>query len=251
MADSLKSAGFYDEAITEYMRHAYFHDGARQRSEAFSRIGFCHAFLESWDEAIDAANIAIDYAATDSLLYQRKTDRAVILLASRSLPAARRELEQILNLSRHEKIKERAGLALFICAVLEHDWQTAQSLHYSTTQARFAKADSIGSALKRASIAPRKSPQTAKLLSTLLPGAGQFYLGRWFAGLNALALCGGLGYLTVDLVASERYIGGFVAFTWLFLRYYDGNREQAYAAAVRHNETTDLAYEKAILRLLE
>ena len=77
---------------------------------------------------------------------------------------------------------------------------------------------------------PQKSGEVAKLLSAILPGAGQVYVGNWRDGVNALLLNGALGFLAVDAVLDGHYVDAALWSGFIFWRYYRGNTFRAGAS---------------------
>jgi len=250
MADSLMCSGFYDNAITEYRRYLFFNPYNELTDDTYSKIGYCYAHLEKWDKAVEAMDKSILFAETDSLLNQRKIDRAVILLTLGDNEVAQLNLKQVAHFSSYENIRKRSGMLLFLSKIFAHDWEAALNVYRSLIRDQFIESDSLESTLIKASKVNYKSPKIAMLLSTLIPGGGQIYSGRWPSGLNAILLNGALGYLTVNNIIKKRYISGSLIFIFLFQRYYDGNRHHAYSTAIEQNNRIDSYYEKEILNLI-
>ena len=98
---------------------------------------------------------------------------------------------------------------------------------------------------------PLKSTQVARVLSTILPGAGQVYAGDWRGGLNALLLNGVLGALAVDLVLDGYYVDAGLWGVFIFWRYYRGNTFRAGQAAERFNLQGSRRAADAILQRLQ
>ena len=250
MADSLMCSGFYDDAITEYRRYLFFNSHDELTDDTYSKIGYCYAHLEKWNKAVEAMDKSILFAESDSLLDQRKIDRAVILLALGDNGSAQLNLKQVAHFSNYENIRKRGGILLFLSEILAHDWEAALNVYRSLIRDQFIESDSLESTLIKASKVNYKSTEIAMLLSTLIPGGGQIYSGRWLSGLNAILLNGALGYLTVNNIIKKRYISGSLIFIFLFQRYYDGNRHHAYSTAIEQNNRIDSYYEKEILNLI-
>lgn len=250
LADSLMAAAFYDHAITEYTRYLFFNPRGASRGSTYSKIGYCYAYLKEWKRAVDAMDKAVLSEENDSAREQRTIERSVILLTSGDRERARESLVEIVGTSHHEETVKRAGMLLFLSHVYAHEWKDAHHTYRSFVKDRFPKPDSVESLLTEALLAQYKSPKTATILSTVIPGGGQMYAGQWLSGLNALLLNASLGFLTVNSYIHEHYVSGFLEFELLFLRYYLGNRLQAYNIAVRQNEKIDHSYEQKIIDLL-
>jgi hypothetical protein len=80
-----------------------------------------------------------------------------------------------------------------------------------------------------------KSRTAARLLSLLLPGAGQAYAGDPGGALNGLFLNGITGYPAVRAVLSQEWIDASL-YLWLFSRFYLGGLE---VAAEKADNATD------------
>ena len=88
-------------------------------------------------------------------------------------------------------------------------------------------------------------------MSTILPGAGQVYVGDWRGGLNALVLNGALGFLTVDAVLDGYYMDAALWGGLIFWRYYRGNTFRAGQAAEQSNLQESRRAAEAILQRLQ
>ena len=84
----------------------------------------------------------------------------------------------------------------------------------------------------------------------MLPGAGQFYSGRYLSGINALLLNGALAYATGHLLVTERYGYAALTFYFGFRRYFEGNRNNAYLMAREYNDKKDEAFKRELIKLI-
>ena len=249
LADSLTQAGFYDEAITEYYRYAFFNPDDPLLSDVYSKIGYGYGDLENWEKALGAIDTAIFVADSDSLIIQRKIDRAAIYIAQGDLEAAINELR---NLGLTDSSGEiRADRLIFLAYTLDHNWRAALDIFRQSVMAEGPNAAAIESTLVRATKSKYKSASTASTLSAIVPGAGQIYNGRYLAAINALAINGAFGYWTVDNIINENYTSAFLIFIFFFERYYEGNRYQAGRQAERFNAAIDSRIEREVLDLLQ
>jgi tetratricopeptide (TPR) repeat protein len=250
LADSLAAAGFPDEAITEYERALFLGLDPEERGEVLSRLGFCHARLDEWDEARAALDRAVQSAADDSLKERRELDRAVVLIAAGATEEARAELGRLARLPARAETRRRAGLLLLTSAVRSADWALALTTYRSRVRDELTGRDSLEEALGAAASVRRKSPEAAFVLSSFLPGSGQLYAGRWRSGLGALALNAALGFLVSKSIADGDYGAGAIEFLVLFRRYYQGNQRNARLAASDWNATVNRDHRRRILDLL-
>ncbi len=251
LADSLRSAGFYDKAITEYKRFLYFSPESDKCGEINARIGYCMAESGRWDKALSAMDKAIEYSMGDSLAEQCRMDRAVLLMAGGNNIEARDELWQIIYFSENKTSVYHANQLLVLSAVLTYEWNTALKLIDENVTEQNIYLDSLKAALQDADEDHYRSAYTARVLSTFIPGLGQVYSGCRLNGLNALILDGALAYLTIDCLLEENYTGGILSFIFLFKRYYEGNIRQAGQSALDYNLKKNIKHQKAVLKFLD
>ncbi len=249
MADSIAACGYYDDAITEYYRFIFFYPDHDDIGDVYYKAAFCHAEIGRWESAFRDIDLAILSARYDSLKYHYLTDRAVILAASGDYNKSDSLLNIIYAETDFAGIKSRAADLILLISILQYDWPQAEGVLAKTDFDESFKNE-INGILQKASKATYKSPGKAMILSTMLPGAGQFYACRYLSGLNAIILNGALAYATGHLLLNERY--GYAALTFYFglRRYYEGNRNNAYLMAREYNIRKDEAFEKELIELL-
>ncbi len=67
----------------------------------------------------------------------------------------------------------------------------------------------------------------AKIISYILPGAGQFYTGNYVSGLLSFGWNVLWGYTTIRAFADDRIFDGIAVGSLLWLRFYRGNFQNA------------------------
>ena len=249
MADSLAAAGYYDDAVTEYYRYMFFHPDSRNIGGTYSRTAFCFAEIKQWEKAIQDIDLAIADAQGDSIGENYQVDKAVIMAASGDLAGSHSILESIYTTTENADSKTRAADLLLLVSILRHDWQRAAEVLDNTSFDTETKSN-INGLLQEAKRIRYKSPGTAMMLSSMLPGAGQVYDGRYLSGLNALALSGLLAYATGHLLLTERYGYAILTFYFGLRRYFEGNRNNAYVMAQEYNRKIDEAMKDRLTEIL-
>jgi tetratricopeptide (TPR) repeat protein len=76
----------------------------------------------------------------------------------------------------------------------------------------------------------------ARVISYILPGAGQFYTGNYFSGFMSLAWNVLWGYLAINAFAADRVFDGAAVGSMLWLRFYRGNIQNAGKLAENENK---------------
>jgi hypothetical protein len=249
MADSLAAAGYYDDAVTEYYRYKFFHPEANEIDDIYSRTAFCFAEMKHWESAIRDIDLAIRHAQGDSLHEDYQVDKAVIMAATGDLARSNLILDTIYATTDYTDIRARAADLLLLTSVLRYDWQKATEVLARSSFDMESKTK-INDLLKEAKRAKYKSSATAMMLSSVLPGAGQVYDGRYLSGLNALALNGLLAYATGHLLLTERYGYAILTFYFGLRRYFEGNRNNAYIMAQEYNRKINEALKDRLTQIL-
>jgi hypothetical protein len=124
----------------------------------------------------------------------------------------------------------------------------------------YKKSSRILDRIKEYEKIPLKNPFLAMAFSSIVPGSGQYYMGRKKEALGAFMLHSGLGALLSYTVykgfqahrngkVGERRIAVMdfsIVFTMIFLRYYNGGRMNAFKYALEYNAKVQKNYLKGI-----
>ena len=244
----------YDAAITEYKRFLFFNPNHPQASEAQFKIGLAYRAQEWLVEAVEAMIAAVQSTTEAELQAERRVELAVTLIASGAYNLALVELIKTEMQNQSTQLRQRARFLRGVAYLYQFKWEQARSVfqaYFDGTPSAAESAAEIDTLFLTALNRPRKSEKAARLLSTLLPGLGQAYAEDWKSGLNALLLNGVLGYITLDAAIDRDYDDALLSFSFLFYRYYAGNRHHAAQAAQTFNEREDRRYVDRILQALE
>lgn len=215
LADSLFAHGHYEAARIEYERAFFFHPELRQEVEP--RLN--HA----------VARLAVDETAGVAAL-------SAVINDIPALPAAatREIARQYLRCGRYYLaiglLRDTDEWRLLGLAYLL-DGQPMRARDVFLENGARDMAAGIDDFLRR----PGRSETTALLLSLILPGAGQAYAGEVRAGLAALAINLGSGYLLGNALRQQKYVDAGLVFFFLINRFYLGALGNAQQAAREYN----------------
>lgn len=79
------------------------------------------------------------------------------------------------------------------------------------------------------------NPAFIRLMSAILPGSGQIYLGEYTSGILSLGWTGFWGYIMVNAISENRIFDGLMTGNFLFSRFYNGNLKNTLTFAENHN----------------
>ena len=174
LGDHLFSVGNYDAAITEYKRFLFFHPDDVRAAETYHNIGRAYRAQEQWSAAIAAMRAAMHHATDSETKSTYQLELAVMLIAGQNYELAQLELIKVTLRSPSPGLLRRAAFLKGVAYLYQFRWEEAQEVlqHYTDD----AELNTLFDSAIRT---PRKSVKVAKILSAILPGAGQIYAGDW------------------------------------------------------------------------
>jgi TM2 domain-containing membrane protein YozV len=211
----------YFDAITELKRLNYFDKEKTYAYQSNLTIGKAYKEGAKYSDALRYFTLAEINAVNDSDLFKAKvfTVRVNIL---------RRTTDQVLNLlnqlQKDKRFKNRGDEINYWRGwtyIFADEWNNAakQFADINTNHPLKILCDKAASDMYNVT--------AAKVLSYIIPGAGQFYTGHYFSGLLSLGWNALWGYLTVKAFIDERVFDGLIIGNFLWLRFYVGNIQNA------------------------
>ncbi|HAP01136.1 MAG TPA: hypothetical protein DCQ93_04350, partial [Bacteroidetes bacterium] len=95
----------------------------------------------------------------------------------------------------------------------------------------------------------KRNPKTARILSMMLPGLGQFYSGDIRDGINSLLITSAFMYLTLNTAIQYSLLEATSVLPW-FSRYYMGGFKRAESIAVNRIEEKQYLLFTQIMKLV-
>jgi TolA-binding protein len=221
-AQSLYAAGEYYRAIGEFQRFFFFQPDHPLAFEAQLTIGLAYFCGERWLQAFEVfrqITRATPYASirAEAALWMAETRAR----GGDHLEAMR--LYQALILQHPGSvIAQRAAYLIGWGYLRQRQWTEAREAfaQVDATSPYHASGERLAAALDPPPELPQRSPNVARLLSTVLPGTGQIYTGHALDGLIGLGLHGALiaGTTGAVMAGLEGAAGIGAFFTWGFYR---------------------------------
>ena len=238
--------GNYDAAITEYKRYLFFHPDDARIGEVYHNIGLAYRRQGLWTEAITALRTATQSAIDDASKSEYQLTLAVTLIATQDYDLAQLELIKVTLRSPSALLYRRALFLRAVAYIYQFRWDEALEVLKN-----WSPDERLGLLFDEAVGVPQKSVRVAKILSTILPGAGQVYAGNWQGGINALLLNSALGFLTIDAALDRHYSDALLWGGLVFWRYYRGSTFRAGQAAEQFNQQQIQQAAEALLQRLQ
>ena len=238
-AEQLFESGDYQAARLAYKRLLFYDPDTEFRDIADYRIAQSYYYQ---NEATRAEQLFRKFSTIHSnspLRFQSQLMLGQLHFDAGEYALARSSLFELLHTSEASEVAAAAHYLRGWCYIRTTDWNKAISelrqVDISQINIRHGKkAHELADTLLEETPLPSKSPQVAAWLSTVVPGSGQFYVGKIKEGMLAAALNGTFLYLAVDAIRDRRYIdcAGISLVGWQF---YWGNRIGAQQLASEYN----------------
>ena len=243
MARENAALGNTEAAIAELERVIFFGEGQFD-AEAFALLGDMHAKSSAFDEAANAYNQAAQASSEDEQIVKLKLQQSAMLIRAGKGELASIELLGIqTDASDSTYLKHQFLLGITQFKAGEFENSRVSFLAAADEKAK-PKIDSLF-----AELASIKHPKvkTARVLSIIFPGAGQFYAGDIKNGINSMLLTG--GFIALGYFVATRYslLDATVAVIPWIQRYYMGGFKRAgLIAEERMKEKQDRIYRALI-----
>lgn len=228
-AKAMYSSGDYFNSITELKRLIFFDSNRRYSYTANELIGECYKNGAKFSDALNYFTRAEIAAITPKEVYTCRINMIKINILRRTTGRALSLLDALEKDPRFAMKKEEIKYWRGWAYIFADEWDKAseQFVGISTENGLNKFCDSIDN--------QKYSVIEAKLLSFFIPGAGQFYTGNYFSGILSLGWNILWGYTTITAFQANRIFDGIMVSDLLWLRFYNGNNQNAENFAIEKN----------------
>ncbi len=222
-ADEQQSMGHHDIAVQAYKRALFFQDNSYNEN-IFLRIANSYHAQEKYADAAKYYDLAYAYETDEETKTEITLKNALCLLIEQEYPLSLLELfslEEGLNEAQQGQRDFYAAIAYFGMNEFDKSEQ-----YFKTCVSTDEEKQEIERLFdKNARI--KLNPKTAKVLSMILPGLGQFYAGDIKNGLNSLLLSAGLVVLMINTAVQFAVFDALISVGPWYQRYYTGGFKKA------------------------
>jgi len=243
----LFEAGEYYRAIGEFQRFLFFQPEHPLASEAQLKVGLGFFCGERWAQAFEVFRQVARAAPDPSIRPMAALWMAETRAHAGDDPQAIRLYREVTTEYHGTPVAERAAFLIGWSLVRQRRWVEARQAFAEVDAKSFyhASAQRLAAALNPPPNLPQRSPMLARVLSTVVPGAGQIYTGHPLDGLIGVGVHGALiaGAAGAVMAGLQGAAGIDAFFTWGFYQTQMSN------AAVSAREFNVQAEERFIGRL--
>ncbi len=216
-AKQLYAGEKYYDAVTELKRLLYFDKSETYNYKANILIGKSYKQGGKFTDAVKHFTLAEINAANGDELYYSRIENVRVNILRRTTDRALDLLSSLEDDKRFSSKKDELNYWRGWAYIFADDWENAAfSLGKIDNQHELK--------LLAEKVEDEKySVNFAKIISMIIPGAGQFYTGEYISGLLSLSWNVLWGYLTIKSFVDDRIFDGIMVGSLLWLRFYNGN----------------------------
>ena len=229
IANTLVDQLNYPQAIYYYQR-AYFFGNPAQQFTIAQKIARLYSFTNKYQEASDYYDIAATIAPEDSSKWEMQLEKVAVLLSAKSPEEAYIELLSMPDSFPNPFWQKRYLYFLGVTQMALGNWTDAEAsfVQIATNSSNKSKIHALFVHRKH------KNIKTARVLSAIIPGAGQLYAHDAKGALNSILLTGSIATMGVESGIAYGWSGSLWTINW-FTRYYRGGIRAAGWAAEERN----------------
>lgn len=221
-ANSLLENGRYQEAVESYKRVLFFDQDEVYGPKVYRNIADCLYQTGAFGEAAYYYDLAYFTSPSERAKVEVSLQKTSCHLILGEYNQAQTELFNIPERLPQELLEQKIFYEALLSFAL-NDFDKAEKL-FKKVASDTLEVERIFD--KNAKI-DRLKPKTAKTLSVILPGLGQFYAGDIKNGLNSLLLTGGLMFIGIRSAINTSFIDAAISVLPWFQRYYTGGYKKA------------------------
>jgi tetratricopeptide (TPR) repeat protein len=236
-ANELFAKKDYLGAGITYRRVIYFDKTDIYRKDCYKNIADCLYETQQYEEAADYYELAFFQQKTDSAKAEVIFRKMSCYLIQNSFEYAEIELLNLpLNLNLEQSNRKVFYSAVLNFSVEKYDLAKTQFLSLIDSTDRGSKNKLEELFIKNEKI-NKLSPRTARIMSMIIPGLGQFYAGDIKNGTNSIILTVGIAsWGIITAVKSTSPFDVLVTAAPWFQRYYMGGYKKAEQIAINEKK---------------
>lgn len=217
----------YQNAVEAYKRVVYFDSSSLYSNQIYPKIADCLFSLEKYQESADYYDLAY-FSTEDSLLkdtYILKKISCFLILQEYDYA----EIE-LLNLGSDlpDSLEYEKNFNEAILRFAKEEYDLSEQIFKKLTSDTLAINELFNQNTKVSRISPKK----AKIMSMIMPGLGQIYVGDIKNGLNSFILSAGLFALGLRSAYINNPLDAAISVLPWFQRYYQGGFKKAELIAI-------------------
>lgn len=245
LAEQQKTEGNYSASLKLFQRVSFFGEGYKT-TECLLNTADAYFNLNDFNLANEFYELAYFSTSNDSLRNQIALSKAAIFIYDKKYLEA---LQELFSTTDDESIKRIKNIYLATTYYGLNKFEECKTTLLELETDSVTRLQLI-KLIDRAERAQKRNPKTAKILSMIIPGLGQFYAGDIKNGINSLLITSAFFYLTVNTSIQYSMLEATSVLPW-FSRYYMGGYKRAETITINRIEARQQEIYIRIMKILE
>ena len=244
LATQMKNEGNYEGAIKLFQRVNYFGNGFKN-TECLLSTADVYFILNEYDKANEYYEYAYHSTSNDSLRNLIALSKSAIFIYQKKYLEALQELFSVTDDASTNRIK---NIYLATTYYGLKKFEECKSVLFELESDSLTKIQ-LTKLISKAEKIQKRNPNTSKILSMIIPGLGQFYVGDVRDGINSLLITSAFIYLALNTAIQYSFIEATSVIPW-FSRYYMGGFNHAKLIAINRIEEKQYSIYQQILDIV-
>lgn len=245
LAKQMQLEGNYNASIKLFQRVSFFGNGYKN-TECYLNIADAYFNLNDYGKAAEFYELAYFSTSNDSIRNLIALSKSAIFIYEKKYLEA---LQELFSTNEHENNNRLKNIYLGISYYGLNKFEECQSILISTVTDSLSKIQ-IEKLIAKAERAQKLNPKTAKILSIIIPGMGQFYAGDIKNGINSLLITSAFMYLTISTTFEYSIFEATSVLPW-YSRYYMGGFNRAQTITINRIEEKQYDIFVDLMKILE
>ena len=246
LANKMKLEGNYEASIKLYQRVSFFGDGYKN-TECLIGTADSYFNLKDYNKAAEFYEFAYFSTTNDSLKNLIALSKSAIFIYNKKFLEA---LQELFSIEAEEgNVAKAKNIYLATAYYGLNRFNDCKTVLFDLISDTVSKTQ-LDKLIKRAERVQRRNPKTAKILSMIIPGMGQFYAGDIKNGINSLLITSAFMYLMVNTSIQYSVFEATSVLPW-FSRYYVGGFNRAQTITINRVEDRQYQIYLQIMKIVE
>lgn len=245
LANKMKLEENYESSIKLYQRVIFFGEGYKNK-DCLLNIGDAYFNLSDFKKASEFYELAYFSTSNDSLRNLIALSKAAVFIYDKKYLES---LQELFNVTDDEFFKRTKNIYLATTYYGLNKFEECKATLYELEMDSSEK-NQLSKLISKAKKNQNRNPNTAKILSMIIPGMGQFYAGDIKNGINSLLITSAFMYLMVNTSIQYSVFEATSVLPW-FSRYYVGGFNRAQTITINKVENRQYQIYLQILKIVE
>lgn len=221
-ADNLYENQAFESAVEAYKRVLFFDTSGLYNNVIFPKIADCSYITKKYEEAASYYELSYFTTENDTLRNNYLLKKVSCYLIMQQYDYAQIELFNLTdNINDDQKRESNQLEAIMLFA--KNDFEESEKKFKSLSK----DSTIVDNLFRKNEKVSKISPRKARIMSIILPGLGQIYVGDYKNGINSFLLTAGLFTLGVRSALVNGPLDAIISTIPWFQRYYQGGFNKA------------------------